>query len=60
MKIKEVQSVEIQLTLTEFEARWLMEVMRNPLHGETYDNEDKESRFMRGALFNGIRTTLKD
>lgn len=50
MNINKIKETIINISLFEKEAKWLKEVMQNPL----YDNEDERDRQMRKALWEGL------
>ena len=39
------------LILENHEAKWLMNIMQNPLHGQSPDNEPEEDKVNRQALW---------
>ncbi len=45
----------LTLGLTEEEAKWLREVMQNPLHGEVPCAEDTEHATMRHSIFEALK-----
>ena len=55
MKSKIETTKIITLTLTEFEARWLRDIMRNPLHGQSINIEDSLDSDMRTIFFDGVK-----
>lgn len=37
------------------EAKWLMDVMQNPLHGENPDEEDETNKAMRNKFWSALK-----
>lgn len=56
--MKSNTSVEITLILTNDEAKWLMDMMQNPLHEQTPEEESAEDSNMRRTFFETIRRDL--
>lgn len=49
------RAIIYNLTLSEAEADWLREVMRNPLYPDTEEEEYKEDSEMREKFFNALK-----
>lgn len=58
MKAGSKQEVVVTLELTEAEARWLRDVMANPLGGEDPRAEDPDQQYLRVGLFNVLAEAL--
>jgi len=44
----------VSLVLDESEAKWLKNIMQNPLNGQQVEDENKIDRFMRKRLFDTL------
>lgn len=51
MKISSTKNIKIFLELDESEAKWLKEVMQNPLHGQSPEQEDEDDSMLRMRFF---------
>ncbi len=58
MKADATKTIEVNLTLDGTEARWLMSVMQNPLHGLSMTQEHENDRGMREKFFKGLKTAI--
>ena len=58
MKASSKQKIVVTLELTEVEARWLRDVMENPLGGEPPKEEDPDQQYLRVGLFNELVEAL--
>jgi len=49
------QSYSVKLELDSLEAKWLKNIMQNPLHDQSYGEESKLNRVMREKFFNALK-----
>lgn len=47
MKAKKRKEIEVTIIMSEFEAKWLKGIMRNPFYGQEPKNERDQDRKMR-------------
>lgn len=58
MKATRDTAVVVKIELTEEEARWLIDVVRNPMYDEDVEKESPENEAMRKTFFYGLNTAL--
>ena len=60
MNIEQIKTVEVKLTMSETEARWLMLIMQNPfnLDGDP-SQESEEEHTLRAGFFTGLKAALE-
>lgn len=58
MKSKINTKTTILLELEEDEAKWLRDLLQNPLHGLSPDEEPAEDRMMRGLFFRNLENDI--
>lgn len=50
------RQVTVTLTLSEAEAKWLKNIMQNPINCRSYEDEPMVDRQMRESFWNALKT----
>ena len=54
MEIKVKEELKVTLTLNKEEAKWLKEIMQNPLYNQTLEDEPEIDRSMRALFWDAL------